>query len=271
MKKILLFICLLSTLAVSAQEYELTGKVVDKKTGTPIAGATVTSMGAYTTETDYDGSFKLSSMVPLKSVKVTAPGMNYETKKATQGMTVGMKSQTFWNKKPEKWSPFVSLEFGIPRFNELSLGFMAGYVKTHGFYVKALFSPSKEYGGYERDPRNKLTGNYSYSLSTYGAGYICRVISPLYLYAGAGYMYSGGLLFETTEERNVRPSINDNSGEFEAIIDNSPEFGAISFEAGVMGVYKKITVNVGCSVDVIGCFGYRDPLPHFHVGAGYMF
>lgn len=276
MKKILLFLLLLSSLSISAQQYEVSGTVVDKKTGTPIEGAVVTSLGVYKAETGYDGSFTLKSMVPLKSVKVTAPGMNYQKKRASNGMTIKMKPQTMWNAKPENWSSFIGLEYGIPKYNELSIGIMAGMVKKHGFYVKALFSPSQATDGeldyyhghssynYYLDLYNQdrcLTGEYKYSVSSYGAGYVYNALAPLNVYIGGGYMIKK-LALQTKEGKYVEPaSYSWYSNDFNGMQDDS-SYG----EVGVMGIYKQFFVNAGCQL-----FFGDETSAHVNVGIGFVF
>lgn len=269
MKKIFLFLMFLSSLSLSAQQYEVSGKVVDKKTGTPIEGAEVTSLGVYKAETGYDGTFTLKSLVPLKNVKVTAPGKNYEQKKAVNGMTVKMKPQTVWNAKPEKWSPFVGLEIGIPHYNELSIGIMAGVIKRHGGYVKVLFSPSQSTNGtfsesYHNVADNHvLTGNYKYSASFYGAGYMYRVGAPLNVYVGGGYMVSK-MALEKYDGTYMEP------GRYSGFPENTKESKGNGpyAEIGAMGVYKHAFMNLGCAV---GFHDGGDATAHVQLGIGYKF
>ena len=61
-KKLLILIVSIFTMTLSAQDFEVLGKVVEKETNIPLAGATIiikdTSTGV---STDFDGNFKITA------------------------------------------------------------------------------------------------------------------------------------------------------------------------------------------------------------------
>lgn len=253
---------LFAALPMMAQ-YSLSGVVTDKY-GVPIKGAVVSGMGVYNAETGIDGSFMMESLVRVKKVKVTAPGMNYKIAKARNNMTVRLKQETFWNKKPEKSSFFVLAEVGIPAYNETAYGAMVGVVKKHGFYLKGMYSPAKETKlgqietNYHRSDDPALSGKYQYSCSTLNAGYIYRLGTPLYIYIGGG-IGKEKMAVEAASEDGWYEDTDGKRVDFER--GTTP-----SIELGLMFKYDHLLINSG-----LGLTGEDLDKLIGHIGIGYIF
>ena len=96
MKKLLLFLAAIVTLALSAtaQNQTYRGTVVDAD-NEPLAGATVKAVGTTIgTMTNVDGEFTLSVPASVKQVTVTYVGMKAVTASLTNGMTVTMEADS---------------------------------------------------------------------------------------------------------------------------------------------------------------------------------
>ena len=96
MKKLLLFLAAIVTLALSAtaQNQTYRGTVVDAD-NEPLAGATVKAVGTTIgTMTNVDGEFTLSVPASVKQVTVTYVGMKTVTASLTNGMTVTMEADS---------------------------------------------------------------------------------------------------------------------------------------------------------------------------------
>ena len=96
MKKLLLFLAAIVTLALSAtaQNQTYRGTVVDAD-NEPLAGATVKAVGTTIgTMTNVDGEFTLSVPASVKQITVTYVGMKAVTASLTNGMTVTMEADS---------------------------------------------------------------------------------------------------------------------------------------------------------------------------------
>ena len=96
MKKLLLFLAAIVTLALSAtaQNQTYRGTVVDAD-NEPLAGATVKAVGTTIgTMTNVDGEFTLSVPASVKQITVTYVGMKTVTASLTNGMTVTMEADS---------------------------------------------------------------------------------------------------------------------------------------------------------------------------------
>ena len=90
MRKIAVLIALLcwSTASLLAQTKQVTGKVTDAKSGSPIAGATVSANNGSSTTTSSDGSFKLLVGTKSQTVEVTSVGYAPQQVAITASMLV---------------------------------------------------------------------------------------------------------------------------------------------------------------------------------------
>ena len=88
MKKILPFITafLLCSVAVFAQNREVTGTVTDADSGSPLPGANITVKGtSIGTASDVDGKYKLS--VPANASTLVVSSVGYTTQEITLGVS----------------------------------------------------------------------------------------------------------------------------------------------------------------------------------------
>lgn len=272
MKKTVYLQLLMLFAAMPLMAQHVVSGVVTDKNGVPIKGAVVSGMEVYNAETNLDGSFSIESLVPVKKIKVTAPGMNFRVVKAKKDVVVKMKPQTFWNKQPEKWSPFVSLQFGIPAYNEFSIGVMAGIVKKYGFYIKGLYGKPQEttgefssfnsgYSVYSGSNTGNFTGNYKYSRSSLTGGFMFRLGSPLYIYTGFGYSFEKMAYETATTPRQWYKLVYTG-------YDEDHEFGGMDFEVGLMLRYKWVVLNGGFNLCTLDEGAFR---PCGHIGLGVCF
>ncbi len=188
-KTLIIVLMLLSSLNMVVAQNELRGKVVDSD-GKPIAGVRITdSKGENVTVSDMNGQFKFNTAEEIQRVKASYMGLGDASAKAKPGMVIKMGSNSWWNKKPEKYQWFVgpqvvlTSEDGHPSF-----GLMVGRLKNWGWYVRGnfngLISDCNEH--YDDTPifdgRKPIVRHWSAT-----AGVIRRLGCPIHLYLGAGF------------------------------------------------------------------------------------
>lgn len=197
MKKLLfLFTLLLAGMASLSAQNTVSGTVTDRD-GNPIPGAKVEIVGSTESViTELDGTFRLETQSHAKKVQVYYAGMQSKVQTIKPGMTVKLSRSNWWNKKPEKYSWLISAQAAFPEsgVKNPAFGLMLGRVKTIGWYVKGVYSPSKstdcDYTAYPEESdmiSYWTTGRDKRGFMAATAGVLVRMGCPLYLYAGAGY------------------------------------------------------------------------------------
>lgn len=259
----MLLVCLIIPFCAMAQ-HTVSGVVLDQY-GIPVNGAKVSGLDVYSTETGFDGRFVLESLIPLKKVKVNAPGMLQKQKRARDGMVIKMKPQTFWNARPEKWSPFILAEMEVPQYNEMPVGLMVGIVKKWGVYMRGVYSyNAKETSGenvyYDVEcfssskPTHSLSGNYQQSYNSLSVGFIYRPVLPLSIYVGAGVAQAECALESSDKNQYYK---------YERLTYKDEIMG----EIGLMFAKKNLIVNIGVDYNE----GRHHSGLNAHLGIGYIF
>ena len=190
MKKTLTIVLMLLTgLNMVVAQNELRGKVVDSD-GKPIAGVKITdSKGENKTVSDMNGQFKFNTAEGIGRVKASYMGLADASATAKSGMVIKMGSNSWWNKKPEKYQWFVGPQVVLTSDEgHPSFGLMVGRVKNWGWYVRGnfngLISDCNEH--YDDTPifdgRKPIVRHWSAT-----AGVIRRLGCPIHLYLGAGF------------------------------------------------------------------------------------
>ena len=114
--------------------------------------------------------------------------------------------------------------------NQSSFGLMAGICRKGGAYIAIRTDGNPFDDGSSGNTLGLYTGKTKKSHISLSAGFMARVLSPLYLYAGAGYL-DRKLFWETNE------------GEYSMVVKNN----CIMAEVGLMARYKHIAVSLGYS------------------------
>lgn len=212
---VLLSLFLWFTILMLKAQVVVTGTVVDRD-GNPIPGARVEIVGSTeSTITELDGTFSFTLSSPVKKVRVLYGGMQTKEAKIEPDMVIKLSKTTWWNRKPEKYDWFVSVQGATPEsgIGHPSFGLMIGRVKTLGWYVKGVYSPSESTeGDYVSYPvgSDKMsywtTGNDKRGFYAATAGVLIRLQSPIHAYAGVGYAsrtvaweLADGTYFKNTE------------------------------------------------------------------------
>lgn len=260
----MLLVCLIIPFCAMAQ-HTVSGVVLDQY-GIPVNGAKVSGLDVYSTETGFDGRFVLESLIPLKKVKVNAPGMLQKQKRARDGMVIKMKPQTFWNARPEKWSPFILAEMEVPQYNEMPVGLMVGIVKKWGVYMRGVYSfnaPKTSGEDVTRDvednywkPTHSLSGNYQQSYNSLSVGFIYRPVLPLSIYVGAGVAQAECALESSDKNQYYKYDWYSFTYKDEII-----------GEIGLMFAKKNLIVNIGVDYNE----QRHEPGLNAHLGIGYIF
>lgn len=193
MKKILvlgLFLLSMGSMRLAAQN-TVSGTITDKQ-GEPLPGAKVVVKGRdISTLTELDGTFKLDSEKPVRKIIVYYGGMRPRTINV-EPLKVELSKVTWWNRKPDKYRWFASLQAGFPEADMSfpSFGLMLGGMKNFGWYVKGLYRPFKSTDEVIWDKEKNdfwTTGKSKNSFYSATGGFILRLWCPIHLYAGAGY------------------------------------------------------------------------------------
>lgn len=127
----------------------------------------------------------------------------------TQMAAQSYRAANWWNTPPEDWQFFAGADVAFPEtgFNNLAYGINVGFVKTFGFYGRAVMNGSpistddnfgSMYSG-QTEPTNFYLSNPEYELRTlyatgkikrtfqaFTAGAMLRLWCPIYLHVGAG-------------------------------------------------------------------------------------
>ena len=274
--KLLTFVLSLMAIGASAQQVT-TGQVVDKA-GNPISGARVEAKGkvkSYAT-TGIDGRFSLETPVPIKKVQVSSLKCQTQKVDITPNMTVIMSPETFWNRKPSKFSPFAMLQATVPGPDSkgIPFGVMGGMVKTVGFYGRIMLQSmpstddkvdmikSVDHQTFVDKGNNILLlgDDYKTGYQAFTAGMVLNLGGPMYFTLGAGVW-----------KRKV--AVEHVSGKY-LEIDNLTHTGP-TVEAGLMVKFgSHVLINGGSSC----LFGMKTP-DHgddatcftANFGIGYMF
>lgn len=287
-KQILFFAFLYSGGVNLFAQTELTGSVVDQY-GTPISGARVSIQNtSASTETNFDGSFSMSTLQRVNKISISAPGRATRVKKYKPGKKYVLRNSSFWYQPNDGWRPFAMLEFAVPAMKPMDcapFGIMVGtFIKKFGFYGRAILSKKVKT---EEDPVSlaKITGGEGekYSYSTYGyeyktiepmertgkvkgsyqqfgAGFIYCPSSPFAFYVGASYAtrtkaFEGadGKWYEYYGSgwRNVDGyNLRDYDYKNEEMTDW--EDGSVTCDLGLIFQYKHIIANIGTSIKCMG-------------------
>lgn len=197
MKRLLLlsFLLLTGFVCLSAQNV-VSGTVVDRD-GNPIPGAKVEIPGSTeSTLTELDGTFRLETAHPARTVRVYYVGMVSKTQKVTPDMLIRLSQENWWNREPQKAEWLIAVQGAFPGegIDNPAFGLMLGKVKRLGWYVKGVYSSSKstvcDYPNYpaESDLINYwTTGKDKRGFYAATAGVIARLNCPVHFYAGVGY------------------------------------------------------------------------------------
>lgn len=192
-KRLMLAVLLLcGAIAVSAQT-TINGTVTDKS-GNPIPGAKVEIPGTEESVlTDLDGTFSLSTSSTPTVVNVYYVGMLPKKQAIAPDMLIKLSKMTWWNKKPDEWQLFATIEGAFPEksMKNPAYGISIGYIKDYGVYAKALFSATPS-TSHEWDDFTALKpwtkGAYKSGTQAYVIGGMVRLGCPFYLNLGVGYM-----------------------------------------------------------------------------------
>lgn len=190
-KSLLLSLALMLCGEVALAQTTVSGTVVDSK-GNPMPGAKVQVKGTNDfVITNMDGTFSVSSSKPKFKLVSDYVGWNTEVKKASEGVVIKMAKSSWWNEKPKKYQFFLGANMAFPGtgknvFSGATPGFMLGFVKNVGLYVKGQISGGLD----ENDCSTWRTGKIKSQYNSASAGLIVRLGCPIYLYAGYGIMES---------------------------------------------------------------------------------
>lgn len=260
-KQILLFVALYSGGVNLFAQTELTGSVVDQY-GTPISGARVSIQNtSASTETNFDGSFSMSTLQRVNKISISAPGRATRVKKYKPGKKYVLRNSSFWYQPNDGWRPFAMLEFAVPAMKPMDcapFGIMVGtFIKKFGFYGRAILSKKvKTEEGLVYDTREipslNCTGEYKADYRQYGCGLIFCPNTCISLYAGASFV-----------QRTFAIEVGDGKW-YKIDRDNSWDQRTreiAAFDFGLMFTYKHFIANMGASiycndpVKLIGSFG----------------
>jgi len=183
---LILLVCAFST--ANAQNV-VRGRVVDKD-GLPIPGARVSVKGG--TESvlsDFDGSYRMIVEGEVEKLIVDYVGYNSRSVKVDEASEVVLQKTTLWN-DVHKNNWMLSFQMAFPEAENMqpSYGFMGGWCRNFGGYVKGVWrpAPDRKYYWYEGPSELWTTGNYYSSFKAITAGGMVRLKSPFHLYAGIG-------------------------------------------------------------------------------------
>lgn len=280
----------------------MTGSVVDQY-GTPISGARVSIQNtSASTETNFDGSFSMSTLQRVNKISISAPGRATRVKKYKPGKKYVLRNSSFWYQPNDGWRPFAMLEFAVPAMKPMDcapFGIMVGtFIKKFGFYGRAILSKKVKT---EEDPVSlaKVTGGkgerYSYSSTEeryktiepmertgkvkgsyqqFGAGFIYSPSSPFAFYVGVSYA-TRTKAFEGADGKwyeyynGYYASIDGYSWYNYDIVEDECDWddGSLTCDLGLIFQYKHVIANIGTSIK---CMGEVNKLIG-SLGIGYIF
>ncbi|HIT48479.1 MAG TPA: hypothetical protein IAC34_03180 [Candidatus Coprenecus stercoripullorum] len=260
--------CILIAMGFSAYAQDaVRGKVVDRH-GNPIPGVKIEfNNGRDSVFSGLDGTFTLGSGAARGGMEAFHSGMKPARARISDGMTVTMSPETWWNREPLKHSFFISLQTGtrIDGFGTAtapSLGIMFGTVKRWGWYIRALtwldgyegnMSPnnysSEHYGGEAAPGYWWTTGRTKKNHTVLTIGAIARLGCALHLYFGAGLALIQDL-HELADGRWVTtepfPVVQDYGSAWKDVHPYMTE-GAIVADLGLMLRIDFLMLNIGTS------------------------
>ena len=268
---------------------ELTGSVVDKY-GTPISGARVSIKNtSASTETNFDGSFSMSTLQRVDKISISAPGRATRVKKYKPGKKYVLRNSSFWYQPNDGWRPFAMLEFAVPAIKPMDcapFGLMVGtFIKKFGFYGRAILSKKVKTEGYPVslaevkggtgtkyeynyqtgtyykyktfDPMER-TGKVKGSYQQFGAGFIYSPSSPFAFYAGVSYA-TRTKAFEGADGKwyeydNYYYASIDGYSWFNYDIEDEGDWddGSLTCDLGLIFQYKHVIANIGTSIKCMG-------------------
>lgn len=129
---------------------------------------------------------------------------------------------------------FIMPQVSISSYaNEMSYGAMVGFCARHGAYV----SFRSNFNFFDSDNNNHIrsvfyTGQTQYKDLSVNVGYLFRIVQPLYLYAGIGYV-NRTLAWEFVENAET------------CLWNNVVEAPGMGFEAGVILRLKRFLLSAG--------------------------
>ncbi|MCQ2332959.1 MAG: hypothetical protein MJZ95_07190 [Paludibacteraceae bacterium] len=159
------------------------------------------------------------------------------------------------------YDQFVMLNYGAVQLGGNSLGIQYGQVHIGGWYVSADISLSRlhfghscvsnhayeedyvSYNGYSFRP-HYIDGKTSFNRVSFGAGGIVRLVIPLYVYAGMGYLYQN-VTAETEEFGWVEIRERNSSGKYDYKYHYISPHSSGYFECGLQGNIKGFTMRLG--------------------------
>lgn len=259
------FIIMFSVLFVSTTGFAqnvIKGTVVDRK-GNPVVGTKITMKSGAVVTTDFDGRFEIEGVKGDRAV-ANCVGMQEKKFGLKPDMVVKLKKTTGWNRKPSKYSPFITLNgayIGGHHNDVPGVGIMGGIVKSVGLYGKVIISVD-DITGKTRTISDVNSANKSYFWTNgdrtsgyrqFAVGGIVRLGCPLHFCLGAG-------LFSYKECCALVP---DAAGNTNRIAYSKGVAALVDF--GWLLSFKHFTMGLTGSVAPSGAGG------SFSLGLGYKF
>jgi len=209
----------------------VTGTVTDTK-GQPMPGARVQVKGTgESVVTAMDGTFAITMPDAKSKLQADYAGWQTATKRGKDGMVIKMKKDSWM--KPDSYQWFVALNAAFPEDSpkNLSPGLMIGRAKNFGWYVKGQFNGTVDYAEdkYYYAYNEWFTGKEKRKYWSVSVGGMARILGPLYVYAGAGYV-----------DRSVYTQFQN--GDYMKTRDS---YDGVLFEAGVKLRFKNIFIYGG--------------------------
>lgn len=233
----LICVLILSIACLSAQNV-ITGTVTDSE-GNPVPGAKVTVVnGTESAITELDGTFRIETKFPAKEIMVYYVGMQTVKMAVKKDMTVKLTKTNWWNKIPDSYSWFVSLQGVFPEsgMKKPAFGVMAGRVKNIGWYLKGVYNGNAATDGTYKE-QYWTTGEYKKSYYAFTGGVIVRLNCALHAYGGVGY-----------SDRSVGWQVAN--GEY--LKHPEYDYSGFTIDYGLMLRLNRIVVNAGlvsCACD----------------------
>ncbi len=236
----------LSLGAILAQDVKVSGTVTDK-TGDPVVGVKVLVEGTTTAaSTDLEGRYTLTAPENSKLL-FSSIGMRKKV--------VPVKGSEVINtvmKPADKNNWFFSIQAAAPNMHikSTSLGFMLGWAKKAGWYVKGLASASfsQDMNVYDEVYAPAwLTGEYSHIYYAALGGVMVRLAQPLYIYFGVGYAWRY-LNAQHIDGNYYRVY-------YSARTSNRWGYGSLEVDCGAMLKLGRFVVNAGILTSAVNFIG----------------
>ena len=226
--------------SITAQDI-VTGIVLDKY-DSPIPGVLVARKGSskkhfVSDVTGVDGTFTLPAGKKLKSIRAVYGGYRSVNKHVTPEMQIKLKKYnlTYTN----HWFCTLQASQTDNRSYKPSIGLMAGWSAKVGVYAKAMsteiyYNRNKNryfaWGYY--DIIDGKVGKRDFAFTSVTGGLTVRIARPLYLYAGAGYVW-----------KDVYYQFIGNP---EAVHTDEGSFKSMGIDGGLMFKFKGFNLSGGC-------------------------